>query len=236
METGMNRKKWITVFVYAVVGWMVYQAASALAGLTPIASVPYYAEISAVLIYVVISWVYFRKFKTAAPLQTAAIFSGTVVVAGLIVFALSNLRFLGLYASMPRTWLRFALIFVSIYLTGYFMGEGPESAVGSDPEAHSDSKTSKAAIVAGSAVTSALGSAVFGFFILIWFWGAYEGAVLGAFVGFGAGLIVGILRSVNLLSKSYSGRNVIMNSLLTALLISGLLVMVFAAILAGLPS
>ena len=43
------------------------------------------------------------------------------------MMAISTPSVLRFYASMPQIWLRFALIFLSIYLTGFFTTEGSDS-------------------------------------------------------------------------------------------------------------
>jgi hypothetical protein len=51
---------------------------------------------------------------------------GIAVVGDFLVVALSNPGIFGFYVSVPQIWLRFALIFVLICLTGVFITESSE--------------------------------------------------------------------------------------------------------------
>jgi len=66
----------------------------------------------------IVSLVYFRKFNFTSPIQTAFIFLLFVIImdAGLVapVFEKS----FGMFKSMIGTWIPFALIFLSVYITG----------------------------------------------------------------------------------------------------------------------
>ena len=126
-EIIMNRRKNITVFLYAAVAWILYRA-TMLIGLVPgIAKVPFYFEISAFLVFAVISYIYFKKLNYTTPLKTAAIFIGIVIVGDFILRALTNPSALRFYVSMSYLWFRFALLFVSIYLTGLLTTEPAKS-------------------------------------------------------------------------------------------------------------
>jgi hypothetical protein len=179
--------------------------------------------IVAPIIFAVASLIYFKKFNYTTPLLTAALFTGFVVVVDFFVVALLISRSLEIYARWVRPWIPFALIFGSTYLTGLL-------TTGS-----SNSKAHKVAVVVVCAITSALGSGIFGFFIDVWGWGMYENALLGAYIGFGVGLVVGISWSIYLLVKRYASWKVIRNTLFMALLISGLFVVVSTLYIVGPP-
>jgi len=126
----MNRRKIIAVLLYATVGWIIYRATMLIGYVPTISRVPFFFEIVTFLVFVVISYIYFKKFNYTTPLQTAAIFVSIVVVGDFIVIALSRPGALRFYASVPQVWLRFALIFLPIYLTGLLTTED------SDAKAH----------------------------------------------------------------------------------------------------
>jgi len=213
----MNSRNLIIIFLHALVGWAFYIA-------TMVISVPPIVRtILAAIIFGIASLIYFMKFNYTSPLITAVIFVGFVMAADFFVVALLNIKNLGIYYSLPRTWFRFALIFGSTYLTGFLTTRSSKSIA------------QNASVVAVCAITSALGSGVLGFFILVWVWGAYESAVLGAFIGFFVGLVVGISWSIYLLGKRCATLKVIMYALFMALLISGLFVVVSTIIIGGLP-
>jgi hypothetical protein len=65
-----------------------------------------------------ISWFYFRKFNYTSSLQTALIFIAFVIGMDFFVVAMLIIRSFDMFTSMFGTWIPFALIFTSTYLTG----------------------------------------------------------------------------------------------------------------------
>lgn len=65
-----------------------------------------------------VSWNYFRRFGYTTPLQTATTFISFVIVVDFFLVALIINRSLEMFASPLGTWIPFALIFISTYLTG----------------------------------------------------------------------------------------------------------------------
>jgi hypothetical protein len=74
--------------------------------------------IGAPIIFTTISLVYFNKFNYTTPLQTALIFVSFIIVVDFFVVALMVNRSLEMFASPLGTWIPFALIFTSTYVTG----------------------------------------------------------------------------------------------------------------------
>ncbi|MCK5315560.1 MAG: hypothetical protein KAJ53_10575, partial [Anaerolineales bacterium] len=70
------------------------------------------------IFFTIISLVYFNKFNYTPPLQTALIFVSFVIVVDFFVVALMINRSLEMFASPLGTWIPFALIFTSTYVTG----------------------------------------------------------------------------------------------------------------------
>jgi uncharacterized integral membrane protein len=68
-----------------------------------------------------ISLVYFTKFNYTTPLQTAAIFTGFVMVVDFFIVALLINQSLDMFTSLIGTWIPFSLIFLSTYLTGIIL-------------------------------------------------------------------------------------------------------------------
>jgi hypothetical protein len=75
--------------------------------------------IGAPIIFTIISLVYFNMFNYTSPLQTALIFVSFVIVVDFFVVALLINRSLEMFASPLGTWIPFALIFTSTYVTGW---------------------------------------------------------------------------------------------------------------------
>jgi len=220
----MNSRKLFTIFAHAFVGWALYKGTMIIGSTISIFSTPIFHAIGAPILFAVVSMIYFKKFNYTSPLLTAVFFAGLVMVVDFFVMALSNYKILGVYASMSETWFRFALIFIATYLTGFLATRSSKSIA-----------QNAAVVVVVCAITSGLGSGIFGFFIDVWGWGMYESAVFGAYTGFRVGLVVGTSWSIYLLEKRYATWKVIRYALFMALLISGLFVVVFTIIVAGLP-
>lgn len=68
-----------------------------------------------------VSWSYYRRFGHATPLQTAITFVSFVIVVDFFLVALVIERSFEMFASPLGTWIPFALIFGSTYLTGRSM-------------------------------------------------------------------------------------------------------------------
>ena len=74
--------------------------------------------IAAPIIAAGVSLVYFHKFNFTSPVKTAAIFLAFVIAMDLFVVAVLINRSFEMFTSLLGTWIPFALIFLSTYLTG----------------------------------------------------------------------------------------------------------------------
>ena len=118
----MKTRKIVTVLIHAFVGWALCAATMGIgmATTSPNDALIIHA-VGAPIFFFVISFVYFKRFNYTTPLQTAIIFVGFVMVVDLFVVALLILKSLDMFASLLGTWIPFALIFTSTYLTGLYM-------------------------------------------------------------------------------------------------------------------
>ena len=82
--------------------------------------------IGAPVFFAAVSLIYFRRFSYTTPLQTALIFVGFVIVVDFFLVALVINRSLEMSASLLGTWIPFALIFTSTYLTGLVTAKNPQ--------------------------------------------------------------------------------------------------------------
>lgn len=115
----MNTKKIIIILAHAFVGWALCTAAMVIPMvLISVESALIIHAIGAPIIYTTISLVYFNKFNYTRPLQTALIFVSFVIIVDFFVVALLINRSLEMFASPLGTWIPFALIFISTYVTG----------------------------------------------------------------------------------------------------------------------
>ena len=117
----MNVKQIAIIFGHAFVGWALCAATMGIGmAITSLQNTLIAHAIGAPIFFAVVSLVYFRKFNYTAPLQTALIFVGFVITVDFFVVALLINKSLEMFASLLGTWIPFALIFTSTYLTGLF--------------------------------------------------------------------------------------------------------------------
>lgn len=126
----MNRKKIIIVLLHAFIGWMLCAATMGIGMATLTLETTLIVHASGAPIYfTVISLIYFRKYNFTAPLQTAIIFVSFVIVVDFFVVALLINRSLEMFTSLLGTWLPFALIFTSTYITGIIVRRNIENKI-----------------------------------------------------------------------------------------------------------
>jgi len=118
----MNNKKIFTLSAHAFVGWALCAATMGIGmATTSLNNALIIHAIGAPIFFMVVSLVYFKKFNFTTPLQTAIIFVGFVIAVDFLVVALLINRSLDMFASLLGTWIPFALIFTSTYLTGLYL-------------------------------------------------------------------------------------------------------------------
>lgn len=116
----MSIKKVAIILVHTFVGWAFCAAAMVIPMvLISVESALIIHAIGAPIIFTTISLVYFNKFNYTTPLQTALIFVSFIIVVDFFVVALMINRSLEMFASLLGTWIPFALIFTSTYVTGW---------------------------------------------------------------------------------------------------------------------
>ncbi len=74
--------------------------------------------IGAPIIFSLLSLLYFRRFQFTSPLQTAIAFLLIVILMDFFLVALIINKSFEMFQSPLGTWIPFALIFISTYLTG----------------------------------------------------------------------------------------------------------------------
>jgi len=115
----MEIKKIITILVHAFVGWALCAATIGIGmAMTSVQNALIIHAIGAPIFFTIVSLSYFKKFNYTTPLVTAIIFVVFVIIVDFFVVALLINRSLEMFASLLGTWIPFALIFASTYLTG----------------------------------------------------------------------------------------------------------------------
>ena len=118
----MNFKKIIIILAFAFIGWMLCAATMGIGmAVTSLNNALTAHAIAAPIFFVIVSLVYFRKFNYSTPLQMAIIFIVFVIAMDFFVVAMVINRSFDMFTSLLGTWIPFALIFMSTYLTGLFV-------------------------------------------------------------------------------------------------------------------
>jgi len=120
----MNTKKLIVLLLHAFVGWLLCAATIGIGmSLTTMEMALVIHAVAAPIFFAAVSMVYYSKFNYTAPLATATIFVGFVMVVDFFVVGLLINRSLVMFASLLGTWIPFALIFTSTLLVGLQIGK-----------------------------------------------------------------------------------------------------------------
>ncbi len=123
----MNILKLVTIFVHALIGWGLCAATMGIGLATlPLQNALTLHAIGAPIFFAFVSLIYFKRFNYTTPFQTAILFVGFVIVIDFFVVALLINRSLEMFASLLGTWIPFALIFTSTYVTGLLLRRKPQ--------------------------------------------------------------------------------------------------------------
>jgi hypothetical protein len=125
-EDVMKMRNIFIILAHALVGWALCGATMGIGMATmSLDNALIVHAIAAPIFFAIISLVYFRNFNFTSPLQTALIFVGFVIAMDFFVVALIINRSLEMFTSLLGTWIPFALIFTSTYLTGLLAVKSP---------------------------------------------------------------------------------------------------------------
>ena len=126
-EKKMNKlqiKKLMIILAHGLVGWALCGAIIWIGmGVTSMENTLIIHAIGAPVIFGAIASIYFRAFNYTTPLQTAIIFVSVVIFMDFFVVALLIEKSFEMFASLLGTWIPWALIFTSTYLTGLWGGQ-----------------------------------------------------------------------------------------------------------------
>ena len=118
----MKIEKTFTVLVHAFIGWALCAATMGIGMATmSLQNALMVHAIAAPIFFTILSLIYFKKFHYTTPLQTAMIFVAFVIVVDFFVVAILINKSLDMFTSLLGTWIPFALIFFSTYLTGLLL-------------------------------------------------------------------------------------------------------------------
>ena len=117
----MKTSKIAILLAHAFVGWLLCAATMGIGmALMPIGTALIVHAIAAPIFFTILSLIYFTRFNYTTPLRTASVFVAFVILVDFFVVALLINKSLDMFTSLIGTWIPFALIFASTYLTGLF--------------------------------------------------------------------------------------------------------------------
>jgi hypothetical protein len=112
-------KKAAVILGHALVGWVLCAATMGIGmQLFPLLTALIVYAISAPIFFALVAWNFFKRFRFGTPAQTAAVFVFVVVFLDFFLVALVIQSSLAMFANLLGTWIPFALIFGSTYITG----------------------------------------------------------------------------------------------------------------------
>lgn len=115
----LGLKQYAILLALGLIGWALCGAIMFVGlSVTSVQATLIVHAIGAPIIFSIISWFYFTKLRYTPPLQTAVVFLLIVVFMDFFLVALVINRSLEMFQSLLGTWIPFALIFLSTYLTG----------------------------------------------------------------------------------------------------------------------
>jgi len=121
MMDKVNIAKLVMLLAHAFAGWMLCAAIIGIGfQVTTTANTLIAHAIGVPIIFAIIAWMYFRAFNYTTPLQTALVFLVFAIVMDFFVIALLVQKSFAMFASVLGTWIPFALIFASTYVTGLY--------------------------------------------------------------------------------------------------------------------
>ena len=125
----LNLQRIVAIVVHALIGWALCGAIMWIGmAVTSMENTLIMHAIGAPIVFGVIASIYFRAFNYTTPLQTAIAFVTVVVFMDFFVVALLIEKSFEMFASLIGTWIPWALIFASTYLTGLFAARRAETA------------------------------------------------------------------------------------------------------------
>jgi len=121
MVDKVNAAKLVMLLAHAFAGWMLCAAIIGIGlQVTTVENTLIAHAIGVPIIFAILSFMYFRGFNYTTPLQTAFVFLVFAIVMDFFVVALLVQKSFAMFASVLGTWIPFALIFASTYVTGLY--------------------------------------------------------------------------------------------------------------------
>jgi hypothetical protein len=122
-------KKILVVLLHASIGWALCAATMGIGmAVNSLQTALIVHAIGAPIFFAVVSYVYFSRFGYTRALPTAVIFVAFVMLVDFLVVALLINKSLSMFESLLGTWIPFALIFGSTFITGTIVSSSRKSS------------------------------------------------------------------------------------------------------------
>jgi hypothetical protein len=122
LDVTMNISKALVILAHAFLDWMLCAATMGIGmAATSLNNALIIHAILAPIFFAMVPLVYFSKFYYTTPLRTAIIFTTFVIAMDFFVVAMLINRSFEMFTSLLGTWIPFALIFTSTWVTGNFI-------------------------------------------------------------------------------------------------------------------
>jgi len=113
--------KLVMLLAHAFAGWMLCAAIIGIGfQVTTVENTLIAHAIGVPITFAIIAFMYFKGFNYTTPLQTALVFLAFAILMDFFVIALLVQKSFAMFASVLGTWIPFALIFASTYVTGLY--------------------------------------------------------------------------------------------------------------------
>jgi hypothetical protein len=128
MTTGQT----ISILIHAFIGWALCAGTIGIGmATTSVQTALIIHAFGAPIFFAAVSLNYFKRYNYTTPLRTAVIFVSFVMAMDFFVVALLILRSMEMFSDALGTWIPFALIFASTYVTGLLaVGAAPHQDAG----------------------------------------------------------------------------------------------------------
>ena len=118
----MSGKATTILLIHAFAGWLLCAATMGIGmAATTLQVALIIHAVGAPVYFAAVSYVYFTRFNYTRPIPTAFVFVGFVMILDFLVVGLLINRSLAMFGSLLGTWIPFALIFVSPFVTGILL-------------------------------------------------------------------------------------------------------------------
>jgi hypothetical protein len=116
---SLSMRQMGVIAIHAFIGWALCAATMGIGmAVTSMQTTLIIHAIGAPIFFGGVSFNYFKKYRYTSPLKTAIIFVSFVIVVDFFLVAMVINKSFDMFLSPLGTWIPFALIFASTYLTG----------------------------------------------------------------------------------------------------------------------